>query len=359
MFKRSETRPVSAGGVAIGGGAPVTVQSMTNTDTRDAGATVKQILALEKAGCDIVRVAVPDAAAAEAVREIKRKIHIPLVCDIHFDYRLAIACVDAGADKIRINPGNIGSAEKTLAVTKRCKAAGVPIRIGVNSGSVEKGLLEKYGGPTAEALFESAAGHVKLLEEADFHDIVISIKASDVRTALEAYRLTAEAYNYPLHVGITEAGTVRGGTIKSCVGLGAILSLGIGDTIRVSLTGDPVEEVRVGKDVLRALGLGKGKMVDFTSCPTCGRTEVDLIRIAEEVEKGLEAMESEGVFKKPVKIAVMGCAVNGPGEAREADLGLAGGKGFFLVFENGEIVEKIDEKGATEKFLGYVRNKFS
>ena len=332
---------------------------MTNTDTRDAGATVRQILALEKAGCDIVRVAVPDAAAAEAVREIKRKIHIPLVCDIHFDYRLAIACVDAGADKIRINPGNIGSAEKTLAVTKRCKAAGVPIRIGVNSGSVEKGLLEKYGGPTAEALFESAADHVKLLEEADFHDIVISIKASDVRTALEAYRLTAEAYNYPLHVGITEAGTVRGGTIKSCVGLGAILSLGIGDTIRVSLTGDPVEEVRVGKDVLRALGLGKGKMVDFTSCPTCGRTEVDLIRIAEEVEKGLEAMESEGVFKKPVKIAVMGCAVNGPGEAREADLGLAGGKGFFLVFENGEIVEKIDEKGATEKFLGYVRNKFS
>lgn len=359
MFKRSETRPVSAGGVVIGGGAPVTVQSMTNTDTRDAGATVRQILALEKAGCDIVRVAVPDAAAAEAVREIKRKIHIPLVCDIHFDYRLAIACVDAGADKIRINPGNIGSAEKTLAVTKRCKAAGVPIRIGVNSGSVEKGLLEKYGGPTAEALFESAAGHVRLLEEADFHDIVISIKASDVRTALEAYRLTAEAYNYPLHVGITEAGTVRGGTIKSCVGLGAILSLGIGDTIRVSLTGDPVEEVRVGKDVLRALGLGKGKMVDFTSCPTCGRTEVDLIRIAEEVEKGLEAMESEGVFKKPVKIAVMGCAVNGPGEAREADLGLAGGKGFFLVFENGEIVEKIDEKGATEKFLGYVRNKFS
>ena len=332
---------------------------MTNTDTRDAGATVKQILALEKAGCDIVRVAVPDAAAAEAVREIKRKIHIPLVCDIHFDYRLAIACVDAGADKIRINPGNIGSAEKTLAVTKRCKAAGVPIRIGVNSGSVEKGLLEKYGGPTAEALFESAAGHVRLLEEADFHDIVISIKASDVRTALEAYRLTAEVYNYPLHVGITEAGTVRGGTIKSCVGLGAILSLGIGDTIRVSLTGDPVEEVRVGKDVLRALGLGKGKMVDFTSCPTCGRTEVDLIRIAEEVEKGLEAMESEGVFKKPVKIAVMGCAVNGPGEAREADLGLAGGKGFFLMFENGEIIEKIDEKGATEKFLGYVRNKFS
>ena len=332
---------------------------MTNTDTRDAGATVRQILALEKAGCDIVRVAVPDAAAAEAVREIKRKIHIPLVCDIHFDYRLAIACVDAGADKIRINPGNIGSAEKTLAVTKRCKAAGVPIRIGVNSGSVEKGLLEKYGGPTAEALFESAAGHVRLLEEADFHDIVISIKASDVRTALEAYRLTAEAYNYPLHVGITEAGTVRGGTIKSCVGLGAILSLGIGDTIRVSLTGDPVEEVRVGKDVLRALGLGKGKMVDFTSCPTCGRTEVDLIRIAEEVEKGLETMESEGVFKKPVKIAVMGCAVNGPGEAREADLGLAGGKGFFLVFENGEIIEKIDEKGATEKFLGYVRNKFS
>lgn len=332
---------------------------MTNTDTRDAGATVRQILALEKAGCDIVRVAVPDAAAAEAVREIKRKIHIPLVCDIHFDYRLAIACVDAGADKIRINPGNIGSAEKTLAVTKRCKAAGVPIRIGVNSGSVEKGLLEKYGGPTAEALFESAAGHVRLLEEADFHDIVISIKASDVRTALEAYRLTAEAYNYPLHVGITEAGTVRGGTIKSCVGLGAILTLGIGDTIRVSLTGDPVEEVRVGKDVLRALGLGKGKMVDFTSCPTCGRTEVDLIRIAEDVEKGLEAMESEGVFKKPVKIAVMGCAVNGPGEAREADLGLAGGKGFFLVFENGEIVEKIDEKGATEKFLGYVRNRFS
>ena len=359
MFKRTETRPVSAGGVAIGGGAPVTVQSMTNTDTRDPGATVRQILELEKAGCDIIRVAVPDSDAAEAVREIKKHIHIPLVCDIHFDYRLAIKCVESGADKIRINPGNIGSFENTLAVTEKCKAANVPIRIGVNSGSVEKKLLEKYGGPSAQALFESAAGHVKILEDADFHDIVISIKASDVNTSLEAYRLTAERFNYPLHVGITEAGTVRGGTIKSCVGLGAILSLGIGDTVRVSLTGDPAEEVRVAKDVLRALSLGGRKMVDFTSCPTCGRTEVDLINIAETVERGLEKMENEGFFKKPVKIAVMGCAVNGPGEAREADIGLAGGKGCFLIFENGEIVEKIDEYGAAEKFLRCVREKFS
>ncbi|MBP5312846.1 MAG: flavodoxin-dependent (E)-4-hydroxy-3-methylbut-2-enyl-diphosphate synthase [Clostridia bacterium] len=359
MFRRTETRPVSCGGLTIGGGAPVSIQSMTNTDTRDAGVTVRQILELEKAGCDIVRVAVPDIAAAEAVREIKKKIGIPLVCDIHFDYRLALACVDNGADKIRINPGNIGSPEKTRAVTEKCKAAGVPIRIGVNSGSVEKRLLEKYGGPTPQALFESAAGHIKLLEDEDFHDIVVSIKASDVNTSLEAYRLTAENYNYPLHVGITEAGTVRSGTVKSCVGLGAILSLGIGDTIRVSLTGDPVEEVRVAKEALRALGLRRSKLVDFTSCPTCGRTEVDLIRIAETVEKGLEAMEAEGVFKTPVRVAVMGCAVNGPGEAREADVGIAGGKGFFLLFENGEIIGKIDENGAAEKFLGYVKNKFS
>lgn len=358
MVKRTGTRAVNCGGVIIGGGAPVSVQSMTNTDTRDVSATVRQILELEKAGCEIVRVAVPDVAAAEAVREIKRKIYIPLVCDIHFDYRLAIACVEGGADKIRINPGNIGSAEKTLAVTEKCKAAGVPIRIGVNSGSVEPKLLEKYGGPTAQALFESAAGHVRLLEEADFRDIVISIKASEVMTALEAYRLAAETFDYPLHVGITEAGTVRGGTVKSCVGLGAILSLGIGDTVRVSLTGDPVEEVRVAREALRALGLGKGKMVDLTSCPTCGRTQVNLIPIAEKVERGLEAMENEGLFKRPVKIAVMGCAVNGPGEAREADVGIAGGKGFFLVFENGEIVGKIDENGAADKFLAYIRNKF-
>ncbi len=359
MFTRSETRQVSCGGVKIGGGAAVSIQSMTNTDTRDVAATVSQIKRLEKAGCEIVRVAVPDEEAAAAVAEIKKRIQIPLVCDIHFDYRLALMCVDAGADKIRINPGNIGSAEKTRAVTEKCRRAGVPIRIGVNSGSVEKRLLEKYRGPTPQALFESAASHVKLLEDEDFHDIVISIKASDVMTSLEAYKLTAERFNYPLHVGITEAGTPGSGTIKSCVGLGAILSLGIGDTVRVSLTGDPMEEVRVAKEALRALNLGRGKLVDFTSCPTCGRTQVDLIGVAGEIERGLEAMEEEGFFKKPVKIAVMGCAVNGPGEAREADFGIAGGKGCFLVFEKGEIVDKIDEKDAPEKFLGYVRNKLS
>jgi len=266
--------------------------------------------------------------------------------------------VDSGADKIRINPGNIGSEEKTRAVISKCKAAGVPIRIGVNSGSVERSILEKYGGPTAQALFESAAAHLNILEREDFGDVVISIKASDVSASLEAYKLAAEAFDYPLHVGITEAGTVRGGTIKSCVGLGAILSLGIGDTVRVSLTGDPVEEVRVAKEALRALGLGKNKPVDFTSCPTCGRTEVDLTAVAEAVEKGLEAMENEGLFKRPLKVAVMGCAVNGPGEAREADIGIAGGKGFFLVFENGEIVGKIEEENAAEKFLGRIRDKF-
>lgn len=343
-FKRKQTRKINAGSVSIGGGSNITVQSMTNTDTRDAKATIDQIKRLEEAGCDIVRVAVPDSEAAEAVIAIKKAINIPLVADIHFDYRLALACLENGVDKIRLNPGNIGGRDRVEAVVRAAKERNVPIRIGVNSGSVEAGILAKYGGVTAEGMVESALGHAEILEELDFHDIAISIKASDVPMTLAAYRFISSKTDYPLHVGVTEAGTVFRGTVKSAVGIGCMLAEGIGDTIRVSLTGDPVEEVRVGHEILKALGLGK-KGVQFVSCPTCGRTRINLIEIAEQVEKRLEGC------KKDIKVAVMGCAVNGPGEAREADIGIAGGDGEALLFKKGVIMRKIPQDKVVDELI--------
>ncbi len=309
---------------------------MCNTDTRDVEATVTQILALENAGCELVRVAVPDMAAADAIGEIKKKIHIPLVADIHFDYRLALRVMELGIDKVRINPGNIGDEERIRQVVTMAKEKKIPIRIGVNSGSLEKELLEKYGGVTPAGLVESALKHVRILEKYEFYDIVVSIKASDVLFSIEAYRLLSEAIPYPVHVGITEAGTPYAGTVKSAVGIGTILAMGIGDTIRVSLTGDPVEEIRAAKEILKSLGLRKFGP-ELVSCPTCGRTQIDLISIANEVERRCQGLE------KNIKVAVMGCVVNGPGEARDADVGIAGGKGVGLLFQKGEIIRKVPE----------------
>ncbi len=344
MYNRKKTRIVSLGGVKIGGNKPVAIQSMCNTDTRDAKRTIAQINELERAGCEIARVAIPDMAAADALREITDKINIPLVADIHFDYRLAIAAVDGGVDKLRINPGNIGGEENVRAVVEKAKERHIPIRIGVNSGSLEKGILEKYGGVTPEGLVESALGHVKLLEKYDFYDTVISIKASSVSKSVDTYTLLSESVDYPLHVGITEAGTVYGGTVKSAVGIGAILSRGIGDTIRVSLTGDPVEEVRAAKEILKALEL-RSFGVQFISCPTCGRTQIDLIKIAGLVEDKCRNIN------KSIKVAVMGCAVNGPGEAKEADIGIAGGKGEGLIFKKGKILRKVPEDRLVEELM--------
>jgi (E)-4-hydroxy-3-methylbut-2-enyl-diphosphate synthase len=333
---KKKTRAVSVGGVLVGGGNRISVQSMTNTDTRDAAATAAQINALAAAGCDIVRVAVPDEAAARAIADIKRQISLPLVVDIHFDYRLALICMENGADKVRINPGNIGDMDKVRAVCDMAKEKHIPIRIGVNGGSLEKHLLQKYGAPTAQALVESALGHVKLLEECGFYDTVLSLKASDVPTMLAAYRLAHEAYDYPLHLGVTEAGTYESGIVKSAVGIGALLADGIGDTIRVSLTDDPVREVSAGIEILKALGLRKSG-VTFVSCPTCGRCQIELIQIANRVYELTKNLD------KDIKIAVMGCAVNGPGEARDADIGIAGGNGEGLLFKKGEIVRKIPQ----------------
>ena len=329
-------RTVNVGGVKIGGGNPVSIQSMTNTDTRDVKKTVEQINALDSAGCEIVRVAVPDMQAAEAVAEIKKRIKIPLVCDIHFDYRLALECVKGGADKIRINPGNIGSMDRVKAVANACRERGIPIRIGVNGGSLEKHLLEKYKKPTADALVESAFGHIEILEKLDFHDIVVSMKVSDVSEMIKAYKKFDKMSDIPLHIGVTEAGTKNAGIIKSAVGIGALLSCGIGDTLRVSLTADPVEEVYAAKEILKVLGLKKGG-AELISCPTCGRTRIDMIPIATEMEKRLRSVN------KNIKVAVMGCAVNGPGEAREADIGVAGGVGEGLIFKKGEILKKVPE----------------
>ena len=336
MIERKKTRAVQVGHVTIGGNAPIVIQSMCNTDTRDVEATAAQILRLEEAGCELVRVAVPDMAAADAIGEIKKRIHIPLVADIHFDYRLALRVMELGIDKVRINPGNIGDEDRIRQVVEMAKEKHIPIRIGVNSGSLEKDLVEKYHGVTPEGLVESALKHVRILEKYDFHDIVISIKASDVAFSLETYEKLSQAVDYPLHVGITEAGTLFSGTIKSAVGIGAILAKGIGDTMRVSLTGDPVEEVRVAKEILKSLGLRKFG-IEFVSCPTCGRTQIDLISIANEVEKRCANVD------KQIKVAVMGCVVNGPGEAREADIGIAGGKGEGLLFKKGEIIRKVPE----------------
>ena len=338
MTDRKQTKTVSIGNRKIGGGNPILIQSMCNTKTEDAEATVSQILALEEAGCDIIRVAVPTMEAAGALKEIKRQIHIPLVADIHFDYRLALAAIENGADKIRINPGNIGSEERVRAVVDKAKEYGIPIRVGVNSGSLEKELLEKYHGVTAEGIVESALMKVRMIEEMGYDNLVISIKSSDVLMCIKAHELIAEQTAYPLHVGITEAGTVRSGTIKSSIGLGIILHQGIGDTIRVSLTGDPVEEVMTAKQILKTLGLRKGG-VEVVSCPTCGRTRIDLISLANRVEAMV--MEFDHL---DVKVAVMGCVVNGPGEAKEADLGVAGGIGEGLLFRKGEIIRKVPEE---------------
>jgi (E)-4-hydroxy-3-methylbut-2-enyl-diphosphate synthase len=333
---REHTKVISIGDKKIGGGNPVLIQSMCNTKTEDVKATVSQILALEAAGCDIIRVAVPTMEAAAALRSIKKQIHIPLVADIHFDYRLAIAAIESGADKIRINPGNIGARERVEAVVEKAKEYGIPIRVGVNSGSLEKELVEKYGGVTAEALVESALKQVKLIEEMGYDNLVISIKSSDVLMCVKAHELIAKESRYPLHVGITESGTLLSGNIKSSVGLGIILYEGIGDTIRVSLTGDPVEEIKSAKLILKTLGLRKGG-VEVVSCPTCGRTKIDLIGLANQVEDMVKDIELD------IKVAVMGCVVNGPGEAREADIGIAGGIGEGLLIKKGEIIKKLPE----------------
>ena len=332
-----KTKVIQIGDRVIGGGNPILIQSMCNTKTEDVTATVAQILKLEQAGCDIIRVAVPTLEAAAALKEIKKQIHIPLVADIHFDYRLAIAAMENGADKIRINPGNIGSKERVKAVVDRAKELHIPIRVGVNSGSLEKGLLEKYGGVTAEGLVESALEKTALIEQMGYDNLVISIKSSDVMMCVKAHELIHSQTSYPLHVGITEAGTLTSGNIKSAVGLGLILHQGIGDTIRVSLTGDPVEEIKSAKLILRTLGLRKGG-IEVVSCPTCGRTRLDLIGLANQVENMVTEFDQLNV-----KVAVMGCVVNGPGEAKEADLGIAGGIGEGLLIKKGEIVKKLPE----------------
>ena len=332
-----KTKVIQIGDRVIGGGNPILIQSMCNTKTEDVTATVAQILKLEQAGCDIIRVAVPTLEAAAALKEIKKQIHIPLVADIHFDYRLAIAAMENGADKIRINPGNIGSKERVKAVVDRAKELHIPIRVGVNSGSLEKGLIEKYGGVTAEGLVESALEKTALIEQMGYDNLVISIKSSDVMMCVKAHELIHSQTSYPLHVGITEAGTLTSGNIKSAVGLGLILHQGIGDTIRVSLTGDPVEEIKSAKLILRTLGLRKGG-IEVVSCPTCGRTRIDLIGLANQVENMATEFDQLNV-----KVAVMGCVVNGPGEAKEADLGIAGGIGEGLLIKKGEIVKKLPE----------------
>ena len=341
---RKETKVINIGGRKIGGGNPVAIQSMTNTKTEDVESTVAQILALEKAGCEIIRCAVPNMEAAQALQEIKKQIHIPLVADIHFDYRLALESISAGVDKIRINPGNIGSKDRVKAVADACANNGIPIRVGVNSGSIEKDILAKYGAPTAQALVDSAMGHVRLLEECDFNNIVISLKSSDVPMTVEAYELISQICDYPLHVGITEAGTWKMSLVKSSVGIGSLLLHGIGDTIRVSMTDDPVKEVAAGYDILRATG-AKKDCVQIVSCPTCGRTKIDLISLANAVEERLASCN------KPIKVAVMGCAVNGPGEAREADIGIAGGDGCALIFKKGRIIKKVPESEVLDSLM--------
>ena len=345
-MRREETKVVQIGNCKIGGGNPVAIQSMTNTKTEDVEATVAQILALEAAGCDIIRCAVPTMEAAEALTEIKKRIHIRLVADIHFDYRLAIAAIEHGADKIRINPGNIGDVSRVREVVEKAKEYNVPIRVGVNSGSLEKHLVEKYGGVTAEGIVESALDKVHMIEEMGYDNLVVSIKSSDVMMCVKAHELIAEQCPYPLHVGITESGTILSGNIKSSVGLGIILYEGIGDTIRVSLTGDPLEEIKSAKLILKTLGLRKGG-IEVVSCPTCGRTKIDLIGLANQVENMVADIPLD------IKVAVMGCVVNGPGEAKEADIGIAGGIGEGLLIKKGEIVKKVKE----EELLDTLRNE--
>ena len=346
MTLRENTRKVRLGNRYLGGGSPVAIQSMLSVPSTDLEGSVRQAKALEEAGCEIVRIAVPDMAAVRLVDAIKQEISIPLVADIHFDYRLALECVAAGIDKIRINPGNIGEDSRVRQVANACRERGIPIRIGVNSGSVEKEILKKYGAPTPEALVESAMYHVSLLERYDFEDIVISLKSSDVKSTIAAYRLMARRCSYPLHLGVTEAGTERMGLVKSAMGIGSLLCDGIGDTLRVSLTADPVREIAAAKDILLAAGLGRGPKL--VSCPTCGRTRIDLISLAGEVEKRLQTVEA------PITVAVMGCIVNGPGEAREADIGIAGGVGEALLFRKGEILRKVPEERIVDELMAEI-----
>ncbi|MCE5170216.1 flavodoxin-dependent (E)-4-hydroxy-3-methylbut-2-enyl-diphosphate synthase [Paenibacillus profundus] len=337
MYLRHQTRPVQVGNVTIGGSNDVIIQSMCTTKTADVQATVAEIHRLEEAGCQIVRVTVNNQEAAEAIKDIKEQISIPLVADIHFDYRLALKAIENGIDKVRINPGNIGRREKVEAVVKACKERGIPIRIGVNAGSLENHLLEKYGYPTPEAMVESALFHIGILEELDFHDIIVSLKASDVPMAIAAYTKAAEVIPYPLHLGITEAGTLFSGTVKSAAGLGALLAMGIGSTVRVSISADPVEEVKVARELLKSFGLITNAAT-LVSCPTCGRLDIDLFSIANEVEEYISKL------KVPIKVSVLGCAVNGPGEAREADIGIAGARGEGLLFRYGEMIRKVPEQ---------------
>lgn len=342
MTNRKDTRKIKVGNMTIGGDNTVSIQSMTNTKTKDVEATVEQILELEKAGCEIIRVACLDEEDAEAIKEIKPKIHIPIVADIHFDYKIALKAIESGVDKLRINPGNIGGRDRVEKVVNACKEKNIPIRIGVNAGSLEKELLEKYGGkPTAEAMVESAIKHIKILEELDFYDICVSLKASNLDLCIEAYEKASEAFNYPLHIGITEAGTSFSGTIKSSIGLGVLLREGIGNTLRVSLSDDPIEEIKVAKEILKDCGLYK-KSPTLVSCPTCGRTQIKLIPIAKEVENFLQTIEAD------ITVAVMGCAVNGPGEAKEADIGIAGGIKEGLLFKKGEVIKKVPQEKIVE-----------
>ncbi len=347
---RENTKKIQVGTLALGGDAPVTVQSMCNTKTWDVDATVQQIRAMQTAGVDIVRVAIPDQRAALAVDKIKEQVTVPLVADIHFDYQLALLCAERGIDKIRINPGNIGGEENVRAVAAACRERGIPIRIGVNAGSLEKPLLAKYGHPCPEALVESARGHVELLEKAGFQDICLSLKTSDVPMTIAAYRLAAGRFPYPLHLGVTETGTEWNGTIQSAVGIGTLLCEGIGNTIRVSLTADPVKEVSAGIAILKAAGLRKGG-VKFVSCPTCGRTEIDLIGLAEEVEKRVRMLDRD------ITVAVMGCVVNGPGEAREADYGIAGGRGKGLLFRKGVVLGTYPSEELCDRLLSLIQEE--
>ncbi len=349
MATRRKSRQIKVGGVTIGGEAPIVVQSMTNTDTRDVDATVAQIKRLEEAGCEVVRVAVPDTEAADALGSIKASIGIPLIADIHFDYRLALQAINRGVDGLRLNPGNIGDRERLECVVKAAKEKGVPIRIGVNAGSLEEDLLRKYGHPTSEAMVESALRHIQILQDVDFHDIKISLKSSNIHTTINAYRLISERVDYPLHVGISEAGPLLSGTVKSAIGIGILLSEGIGDTIRVSLTADPVEEVRVAYEILKALNL-RYRGVNIISCPTCGRMEIDIEQIAIDVEKRLSHITL------PLNVSILGCVVNGIGEGKEADVGIAGGKGGGLLFRDGKMVRKLKEMDLVEALVKEVED---
>ncbi len=348
-----KSRQISIGNVKIGGGAPVSVQSMTITDTRDVAATVEQIKNLENAGCDLVRVAVPDMDAAIAIGEIKKQINIPIISDIHFDYKLALEAISQGVDGMRINPGNIGAKYRIKAVVDAVKERNIPIRIGVNSGSLEKDILKKFGSPTAEALVESAIRHIRILEDYDFFDIKISVKSTDVRKMIKAYRLLAEKTDYPLHLGVTEAGTPKLGTIKSSIGIGALLADGIGDTIRVSLTGDPVEEVVVGLNILRSIGI-RNNGIELISCPGCGRLEIDLVKLVEKVEKRVSNYD----LPRPVKVAILGCVVNGPGEASEADIGIAGGRGKGMLYKEGKLIRSFKEEDIVDELVKEIETSF-